>query len=134
MAGEKDKIFSSKVKYSGLFNFGDFYKFCYEWLTQECELDVIEEQYVEKIKGNKKDIEFAWEGTKKVSDYFKYVVKVEYRIIGMEEVEVIQDKLKKKFDKAVSVEVKIGSTIVKDWQGNFETNAFKKFLRGIYEK
>ena len=61
MAGEKDNIFSSKFKYSGLFDFRGFYAFCYEWLTDEFGLDVAETKYVEKIKGNTKDIEFEWE-------------------------------------------------------------------------
>ncbi len=133
MAGEKDNIFSSKVKYTGVFPFSDFYKFCYEWLTQEAGLDVIEEQYVEKIKGNSKDIEFKWAGDKKVSDYFKFSVKVSFRIIGMVDVEVVKDKIKEKMNKGI-VEVKISSSIIKDYQGKFEQNAFKKFLRGIYEK
>ena len=36
-------------------------------------------------------------------------------------------------DKA-RVEVKISSTIVKDYEGKFDDSAFKKFLRAIYEK
>jgi hypothetical protein len=134
MPGEKDKIFSSKVKYSGLFHFSDFYKFCYEWLTDEFGLLVVEEQYVEKIKGDSKDIDIVWQGTKEVSDYFKFDVSIKFRILGMQNVEVTQDGLKTKMNKAVNVEVKIGSSIIKDYKGKFEENAFKKFLRGIYEK
>jgi len=133
MAGEKDTIFSSKVKYSGLFQFPEFYRFCYEWLVDEFALDVIEDQYIEKIKGTQKDIVIKWTGEKEVSDYFKYEVKIEFKITGMENVEVVEGKLKRKMNKA-SVESKISSSIIKDYQGNFEQSAFKKFLRGIYEK
>jgi hypothetical protein len=51
----------------------------------------------------------------------------------MEDVEVLQDKVKVRMNKGL-IEVKISSTIIKDYQGKFEQNAFKKFLRGIYEK
>ena len=133
MAGEKDTIFQSKVKYSGVFVFSEFYKFCYDWLVDEFGLEVVEEKYVEKIKGTTKDIEFKWTGTKKVTDYFKFEVKVAFKVEGLEDVEVIQDKIKKKMNKA-RVEIKISSTLIKDYEGKFEQSAFKKFLRSIYEK
>ena len=133
MSGEKDTIFSSKVKYSGVFKFSDFYKFCYMWLTDEFGLDVVEEKYVEKIKGTSKDVEFSWVGTKEVTDYFKFEVKAKFKVDGMTDVEVAQDKIKTKMNKA-SVEVKISSTLIRDYKGKFEQSAFKKFLRSIYEK
>ena len=47
---EKDTVFSSTVKYKGIFSFRDFYKFCYEWLTEETGLNPFsEEKYSEKI-------------------------------------------------------------------------------------
>lgn len=131
--GEKEEIFSSKMKYSGLFKFTEFYKFGYEWLVEQPQFTVVEDQYFEKIKGAAKDIEFSWVGSKKVSDYFKYEIKVKVRVTGMEEVEVAQDKLKIKMNKG-TVEVKITSSLIRDWQGQFEESAFKKFLRAIYEK
>jgi hypothetical protein len=133
MPGEKDTIFSSKVKYSGVFPFSDFYKFCYMWLDEEMGLDVVEDKYIEKIKGTSKDIEISWKGSKEVTDYFKFDVAVAIKISGMTDVEVMQDKIKTKMNKA-GVEVKIKSSLVKDYQGKFEKSAFQKFLRSIYEK
>ena len=37
---EKETIFSSKVEYSGIFSFKEFYKFCYQWLKEETGLEV----------------------------------------------------------------------------------------------
>ncbi len=130
---EKDKIYSSKVKYSGVFNFSEFYKFCHEWLSAELGFDVAEEQYVEKIKGDQKDIEFKWKGSKEVTDYFKFEIGMDFRILGLEKVEVVQNNAKIKTNKG-NVEVKCSGTLIRDYQSKFETNAFQKFLRGIYEK
>jgi hypothetical protein len=130
---EKETIYSSKVKYTGLFQFPDFYRFCYEWLTEETGLTIAEEAYVEKIKGDSKDIDIVWSGSKKVTDYFKYNVKVKFRIIAMTNVEVTQDGVKQKLNKA-NVEVKMSSTLIRDYQGKFEVSGFQKFLRAIYEK
>jgi len=42
---EKDKIFSSNISYKGIFLFPNFYKFCYDWLTEETGLDITESKY-----------------------------------------------------------------------------------------
>lgn len=130
---EKDKIYSSKVKYGGIFNFSDFYKFCYEWLTEELGFDVAEEQYVEKIKGDTKEVEFKWAGSRKVTDYFKFEIKVDFRIIALKKVEVVQNNVKVKTNEG-NLDVKCSGTLVRDYDGKFETNAFQKMLRSIYEK
>ncbi len=130
---EKDTIFSSKVKYKGIFNFKDFYQFCYEWLSDETGLTVEEEEYSEKISGPVKDIDVKWSGSKKVSDYFKNEVKVEFKIIAMSEVEINQGGTKIKTNKG-EVGIKVKGILVKDYEGKFETTAKMKFWRGIYEK
>jgi hypothetical protein len=130
---EKDTIFSSKIKYGGIFLFKDFYKFCYDWLVDETDLLISEDKYVEKLDGDSKNIDIQWTGIRKVTDYFKFEVKVVFRIIGLTNVEISQNNAKIKTNKG-TVEVRIKGTIIKDWQGKFETKAFQKFLRSIYEK
>lgn len=130
---EKDTIFSSKVKYGGIFLFQDFYRFCYDWLIDETGLDISEEGYTEKLSGDSKNIEVKWIGTRKVTDYFKFEIKISFRIIGLTNVEIMQNNTKIKTNKGV-VEIKISGTLVRDYQGKFEVNSFQKFLRSIYEK
>ncbi|OYT36246.1 hypothetical protein B6U91_01640 [Candidatus Pacearchaeota archaeon ex4484_71] len=130
---EKDDIYSSKAKYDGIFSFKDFYKFCYEWLRDETGLDLQEKKYVEKIKGSSKDIDVEWEGSKKMTEYFRFDAKIKFRILGLSEVEINQDGRKFKTNKG-SVEVSVKGTLVRDYDGKFETTASKKFLRSIYEK
>jgi len=132
---EKDKLFSSKIKYNGIFSFGDFYKFCFEWLRDETGLgdSLIEEKYAEKLSGDSKNIDVEWSGSRKMTDYFKMEVKVAFRIIGLTNIEVTDGNRKIKTNKG-SVEVSIKGTLVKDYQSRFEKSAIQKFLRGIYEK
>jgi len=130
---EKDDIYSSKVKYDGIFSFRDFYKFCYEWLIDETKVDLSEKKYVEKIKGSSKDIGVEWEGSKKMTEYFKFDIKIKFRILGLSEVEINDGGRKIKTNKG-SVEISIKGTLVRDYDGKFETTAFRKFLRAIYEK
>ena len=130
---EEEQIFSSSVKNTGLFEFPDFYKFCYEWLTQETDLEISEDKYKEKLSGNSKFINIEWTGTKKVTDYFKYKIKVEIIIENMTDVEVAKDGVKMKTNKG-AVNVKVKGILVRDYNGKFETTATRKFMRSIYEK
>ncbi len=130
---EKETIFSSKIKSSGIFNFSSFYQFCYDWLKTETNLNLSEDKYTEKLSGDSKNIEIEWTGFRKVTDYFKFEIKVRFRILGLTNVEINQDGRKIKTNKG-DVEMTVKGTLIRDWQGKFEVNAIKKFLRSIYEK
>ncbi len=132
-SGEKEKIFSSKVKYDGVFSFRDFYQFCYDWLTEEYSWTVAETSYIEKIKGDSKNIDVEWKFSKKVTDYFKFEGKVKFKVIGLTNVEVIQGGAKVKTNGG-SVEVSISGELVRDYQGKYDRSAYRKFLRAVYEK
>lgn len=133
MVGTEDKIFSSKTKFNGIFPFADFYKFCYDWLSEETGLKVKENKYSEKLSGDSKNIDIKWIGEKEINEYFKFKVEVEFRILGLKQVEIVQNNAKLKTNDG-SVEVKIGGILVKDYKGRFETSGIKMFLRAIYEK
>jgi hypothetical protein len=126
-------IFVSKVKYEGIFSFKDFYKFCYDWLTEETDLLVQEEKYAEKIEGNAKNIDIEWVGKKKLSDYFQFVMKVKFKILYLSKVEINKDGKKISTNKGI-VEISAKGIIARDYQGKFEVSPAKKVWRGIYEK
>jgi hypothetical protein len=130
---EKEEIFSSKIKYDGILSFKDFYKFCYDWLKEEEGYDVIEDKYKEKLSGNEKGIEIEWTATKKITDYFKFQIKVKFKIDRLKDVEINNEGAKIKTNQG-GVETGVKGTLIRDYEGKFEKNSFQKFLRGIYEK
>ena len=130
---EKDKIFSSKVRYEGLMDFKEFYKFCHQWLSEETGLELIENKYAEKISGDSKNIKVEWSGSRKITDYFKFQIEVKFEVLNLTNVEVTQDGKKIKMNKG-SVEVSIKGTLVRDYEGKFEKTSTQKFMRSIYEK
>jgi hypothetical protein len=130
---EKETVYSSKLKFSGVFNFKDVYKFCFSWLTDEIELDVQEEEYSEKINGSVKDIAFKWVGEKDVTDYFRFQIKVESLTIAMSDVEINQGGRKIKSNKG-DFEIKVKGVLIRDYDGKFETSGKMKLWRSIYEK
>ncbi len=130
---EKETIFSSKIKYDGILSFTDFYKFCYNWLTEETGLIVAEEKYAEKLSGESKNIDVVWAGKRKLTDYFQFEAKITFKVLALTQIEINKDGKKIKTNKG-NVEVGIKGVLVRDWQGKFEKDAFRKFLRSIYEK
>jgi len=133
MVGEKDKIFESAIKHSGIFNFREFYIYCHDWLEDEAGLGIMEKKYAEKVVGDAKEIDVEWAGDKNLTDYFRFDVSVKFRIRPIKKVQITRDG--KKIDtNEGSIEVKIKGFLVRDYQGKYDSTAFRKFLRGIYEK
>ena len=130
---EKDTIFSSSIKSSGIFSFQDFYNFCYDWLTEESGLRISENKYAEKLSGDSKNIDIEWTGTKDITDYFRFEVKVKFNVIGLTQVEINKNGAKIKTNKG-GIKIQVQGILVKDYKGKFESSAFSKFMRDIYEK
>lgn len=130
---EKDPLFSSKVKHTGMFDFKECYRILYEWLMDQ-NYDVNEKSYKEVIgAGGAKELEIAWEATRKVSDYFRFQLKIDWHIIGMTSVEVEIDGVKQKLNKG-QFELSVKSILEKDYEEQWEKKPFFKFLRTFYDK
>ncbi len=130
---EEDTIFSSKIKYTGVFSFKDFYIFCNDWLTTETDLLMSETKYKEKISGDSKKIDVEWTGFRKFTDYFRFNIKIVFQLLGLTDVEIQEGNTKVKANKG-SVEVKVKGVLTKDYDGKFDRTAIKTFLRSVYEK
>lgn len=129
---ERDIVFEGKVRQRGIFDFKEFYRFCYSWLVDK-EYFVLEKNYTEKVNPAGKEVEILWEARRKISDYFRFYLRVYWRILGMTDVEVEKDKIKMKMNKGYP-EIKIRATLEKDYENRWENNAFLKFLRGVYDR
>jgi hypothetical protein len=130
---ERDRIYGTKFKFTGIFDFKAFYNFVYGWL-KEYKYQLIEEKsYSEKIKPDGKEIEIHWEARKKISDYFRFLIKLDWLVLGMTTVEVEREGVKVKLNKG-AIEIVITGYLEKDYENRWETNAFSKFLRGIYDR
>lgn len=129
---EKDKIYKGKVRQSGIFNFKDFYEFLYDYFMDE-NYDLFETKYVEKLKGESKDLEIKWTATKEVSDYFRFEVFSHWIILGMKKVKVKKEGEEVIMDSG-TIEIKFEAILQKDWENRWESHPFWKFLRGLYDR
>lgn len=130
---EKDALFKSKVKHSGVFDFKETYRILFEWLIDQG-YDVNEKSYKENIgAGGAKEIEIEWEAARKVSDYFRFMITAKWKILGMTSVEVEIDGVKQKMNKG-QFEIEIKSILEKDYEDRWSGKPFVKFLRTMYDK
>jgi len=130
--GEKEKVTELKIKHSGIFDFREVYSFIYTLLS-DLEYSVEEKNYAEKTKGDQKEIEVNWMAKRKISDYFKFIIKVDVRTFRMTNADVVKDGVKTSVNKG-DFEVKFTAFLEKDYENRWENTAFLKFLRGLYEK
>ena len=130
---EKDNLLKTKIKHKGIFDFKETYNLVYDWLVNEG-YDINEKTYKENIgPGGAKEIEIEWDCHRKISDYFKFLIKIEYHIIGMTDVEVEIDGKKEKMNKG-QFEFTIKGILVKDHESRWENSPFFKFLRTLYDR
>jgi hypothetical protein len=130
---EKDTLSGAKVKHKGIFSFKDAYAFLHGWLINEG-YDINEKTYKENIgAGGVKEIEIEWDAMRKITDYFRFHIKVKFHIIGMTDVEVEVDGKKQKMNKG-TFEMRAKAVLEKDWESRWENKAFFKFLRTLYDR
>ena len=130
---ELDQLLKSKVKHSGIFDFKETYRILWEWLVDQG-YDINEKNYKEVLgAGNAREIEIEWDAVRKVSDYFRNEIKVNWHIIGMTSVEVEIDGVKQKMNKG-QFELEAKCILQKDYDDRWTSNPFYKFLRTLYDR
>ena len=129
---EYDRVYGAKVIQSGIFEYKELYRYTYNWLVDN-NYDVTEKKYSEKINPNGKEVEIEWDSSRKISDYFKFQIKVAWKIMGMTTVEVEKNGAKLKMQKA-NVEIRTSSVLIKDYEHRWEDNPFYKWLRTLYDR
>ena len=128
---EKDKIATEKIKHNGLFDFKEVYRFLYT-LATDLEYELEERLYSEKNTAKGKEVEILWLAKRKISDYFRFNIKMKWLILGMSDVEVMRDGMKVNMNKG-SFEITFNCYLEKDYENRWEATAFLKFLRGLYD-
>ena len=129
---ERDLLIKEKVENRGIFDFKGLYRFAHNWFKDEG-YGVDEDEYVEKVSGNSRDIDIKWKATKKLSDYFKVEHLIKFKIEKLTDVEVEIDGEKKQTNKG-KVEVEIKSSLVSDPESKWDKSPTQRFLRDVYSK
>ena len=126
-------ITSSVVKYSGIFKMSEVYKVAFSILADELGYDIEESKYREKVSSDGKELEIKWIAEKKISDYYKFRIKVDFFVVGLKDVEVEKSGVKVKMNKG-NIDITIKSSIITDWEGRWESSPVLRFLQGLFDK
>ena len=132
--GDIDQICEGKVTHDGFFDFKSLYNFLYEYINEDEGYFIIEKKYVEKLKGDAKDIEIEWECTKKINDYFRIKIKAKFRLFGLASIEVQDSEGNKKKTNKGSFEIKVAGYLERDYENKWDESPIMKFLRSIYDR
>lgn len=130
--GQKEEIYKGKISQVGYWDYEGVYAMLYNWLKDHG-YGLEEKSYKEKLSGGGKEITIEWEAGKKVTDYFKYKIALNWHILGMKDAEVEIDGKKTKTNKG-ELEIVFKGTMIKDYESRWEDKPLHKFMRGIYEK
>ncbi len=124
-----------KVKWRGIFDMAELYKHMKLWLDYQGygneEKTFQEEKFVQRIKGDSQQLEIRWNAHKDVSDYFAFVIKTGFFVLGLKDVELEKDGKKIKTQSG-EVEIRISSHVLTDRQKKWGDK--KSIFQIIYEK
>ncbi len=130
---DKTKVMSTAIKHKGVFSLDELYKAIKEWLNFEGYGDetktFIEDLYVERIKGDAKQLEIRWKAEKFIGEYFSNVIKISFYVLGLQDVEMEVEGRKIGSQKA-DLTLKISAELVSNRQDKFKND----FIRDLYEK
>jgi hypothetical protein len=133
MTKEYKIVKSLHVKKHGIFDMDKLYKFVYAWLDDR-KYFYHEKLYKHKpgyIKGNEVELEIG--AIRKVTDYVRYDVSIEFHLWDVVDVDVIKHGKKMKMSQA-RMDIKIDAGITTDYEGRWEKNGFYKKLNEFYER
>ncbi len=111
------------IKYNGSFNLDKLYKDAKAWFNKY-KYDFTEKEYKEKQHPISGELQFEFNGERKVDDYAKFNITIKVLIIGL-----------KKLDKNTYIgnfRVNLIAHIDLDYSEKWQYNPFKKFLFFIY--
>lgn len=120
------------IRFKGVFDYDGMYKMMHAWLISK-RFMFHENKYKDKVAtpfGN--EIEIAWAAEKKVTEFIKEHIKVEFHLWDYAEVEIIKDGKKLKMGKA-RMEIKFFAFLEFDYSEKFRKgNDFTKNLGKFY--
>jgi hypothetical protein len=130
---DKTKVMSTAIKHKGVFSLDELYKAIKEWLNFEGYGDetktFIEDLYVERIKGEARQLEIRWKAEKFAGEYFSNIIKISFYVLGLQDVEMEVDGRKIGSQKS-DLTLKVSAELKSNRQDKFKN----EFIRGLYEK
>ncbi|MCG2717730.1 MAG: hypothetical protein L6408_02695 [Nanoarchaeota archaeon] len=132
---EKEKIWVSppmpggqKIRHVGYLDMGEFYTWLQRWFEFNGFFhDNFERFYEERTGPRGKEIHIRWEGRKKETPYFTYVIEVAWLAVGVNDVEIPMGDKKRKISKG-DFELRFGACVEKKGPDNMFRKIYEYFV------
>lgn len=131
---EKDFIAKDlRVRQKGIFDMNELYKTMFRWFSQH-NYDFQEKEYIDKVQPDGgRVLELGWWSYRKISDYVRFRIKVKFLVVGLKDIEIEVDGMKRKTNSG-DCEIRFTAWIETDYEGKWEANPITKFFREFYNK
>ncbi len=129
----KNEKYSAKLRYEGIVDMEAFFQLIKNWLSDR-HFEFHEKAHKKKPMERGFEYEVEMYGKRKETDYVIFMVNVYIHAFFTEDVEIVENGIKKKMQKAGTMIVEVWPTMILDWQNRWETSAFKKKLRSFFHK
>ena len=134
---ESISVVSMKTKGKGIFDMGELYQNMKFWLDfqgyGDQEETFQEEKYVERIKGDSKQIEIRWRADKIFNDYVSYTLGITFFVLGLKDVEVEKEGKKIGSNKG-EVEIRFNAKVNLDWKNKWKNQPFQTIYNNFIIK
>ena len=131
MLSKEDIVKGIEVSWSGVFNASELYEGIKGWLEMrgfgDEKKSFIERDYIEKIQGDTKTIEFSWSSEKNNDPYTNFMINITVDMNGLKEVEAEENNQKYKTNSG-KVKIKIDGVLIKDPE-----NKWNPVFQKLYE-
>lgn len=121
-----------KLEYSGLMDVKELFRLISSF-CREREYQKKEDKNHEHNKPEGKYIEYEISPWKKVSDYYRYVIKIRMLFQQLNKVEIVKDKKKVQIDKG-KVIIYLDGYIEHDYSNRWDDRPLFLFIRTMYDK
>lgn len=125
---EKWPLQTDSIRYKGVFDMKKVYNGMYDWFTKRG-YRFMETQYKHKPP----ETEIDWCAIRKVDDYFRYNITIQFYIWDIEDVEVVREGKKQKMQQG-RMKITFSCGFTSDYSGRWEGSWLKKKMEKIYNK
>ena len=132
MAERTIVVDSLVLNYQGIFNLNEFYRITDKYFREKG-FDKYEKRNEEQVLKDQRQISIQIEPWKKINDYAKEVIKMNYNFTNIKDVTVVKDKHRVVLQQG-KVSIKMMGYLETDWEHKWEGNAVLFFIRAIFDQ
>ncbi len=120
-----------KLKQDSIFDLTELYKLMFRWFENNG-YAFHEKEYQDQDTPGGKQLTVFWVAEKMIDAYIKFVIEVNYLVLGMTKVEIERAGTKVSTNKG-SIEFRISAYLLKDYDNKWSSTPFMKRVRKIYD-